>query len=382
MVGEGKGSPTLTPPSSLGKGCTAEHRAPNLFQQVFTLFRDVRPGSDLANFQLSPIFNMPKSQLQCYGESVYCTSEDILSRCGRGKTSLERFVAVVAWTISTTRPVIFGWAPFNPVLGETHHVSRGNLNVLLEQVSHHPPVSAMHATDEEEKLELVWCHYLAPKFHGKSVKAKIKGKRQLKILSHGENYEMNSPDLYFNILPVPGAVWAGSVSVLCKESGLEAELIFYKGQSFLGFGGNSRLIKGKIFHSQSSNILYEIAGQWDSSVILKDVQSGETSLLYDARQTILNLNTPVVKDLQGIRATESAVVWGEVNKDILEGEWEKAREDKREVEERERSLRKERSCRGEEWVPKHFSVSQNKEGQWECCPLEPSVPPAPIIVPL
>ncbi|KAK8943542.1 Cycloartenol synthase [Platanthera guangdongensis] len=34
------------------------------------------------------------------------------------------------------------------------------------------------------------------------------------------------------------------------------------------------------------------------SVILKDVQSGETSLLYDARQTILNLNTPVVKDLQ------------------------------------------------------------------------------------
>ena len=32
------------------------------------------------------------------------------------------------------RPVIFGVAPYNPILGETHHVSRGNLNVLLEQV--------------------------------------------------------------------------------------------------------------------------------------------------------------------------------------------------------------------------------------------------------
>lgn len=30
--------------------------------------------------------------------------------------------------------MIFGQAPFNPILGETHHVSKGSLNVLLEQV--------------------------------------------------------------------------------------------------------------------------------------------------------------------------------------------------------------------------------------------------------
>lgn len=29
---------------------------------------------------------------------------------------------------------MFGVAPYNPILGETHHASRGNLNVLLEQV--------------------------------------------------------------------------------------------------------------------------------------------------------------------------------------------------------------------------------------------------------
>lgn len=85
--------------------------------------------------QLPALFNMPKSQLQCYGEAVYCVAEDMLRRCNEGKTSLERFTSVVAWSISTTRPPIFGLAPFNPVLGETHHVSRGSLNVLLEQVS-------------------------------------------------------------------------------------------------------------------------------------------------------------------------------------------------------------------------------------------------------
>lgn len=84
--------------------------------------------------QLPPIFNIPKSHLQCYGETVYCIGEDMLSKCSKGKTSLERFTRVVAWSISTTRPMIFGQAPFNPILGETHHVSKGSLNVLLEQV--------------------------------------------------------------------------------------------------------------------------------------------------------------------------------------------------------------------------------------------------------
>lgn len=40
----------------------------------------------------------------------------------------------MAWSISTLRPMTFGVAPYNPILGETHHVSSGTLNVLLEQV--------------------------------------------------------------------------------------------------------------------------------------------------------------------------------------------------------------------------------------------------------
>jgi hypothetical protein len=84
--------------------------------------------------QLPPLFNFPKSQLQCYGESVYSTASDLLSNCNTGQSPIERLISVVAWSISTTRPPIFGVAPYNPILGETHHVSKGNLNVLLEQV--------------------------------------------------------------------------------------------------------------------------------------------------------------------------------------------------------------------------------------------------------
>lgn len=83
---------------------------------------------------------------------------------------------------------------------------------------------------------------------------------------------------------------------------------------------------------------------------------------------------------QGLWATESAVVWAEVSKAILKGDWDKAREAKRSVEERERKLRRERKARGEAWAPKHFRVAISKDGDWECWPLEQTVQPASITV--
>jgi len=118
--------------------------------------------------QLPPLFYFPKSQLQCYGESVYSTTSNsnLLNKCNNEQSPLERFTSVVAWSISTTRPTSFGVAPYNPILGETHHVSKGNLNVLLEQVSTNPPVSALHATDDKENIEMIWCQQAVPKFRG------------------------------------------------------------------------------------------------------------------------------------------------------------------------------------------------------------------------
>lgn len=98
---------------------------------------------------------------------------------------------------------------------------------------------------------------------GTSVEAVINGKRHLRLLSFGENYEMDSPNLLIRIVPVPSADWFGNVKIQCRDSGLEAELCYYKSRSFFGFGGNSRSVKGKIFHSKSLKTIHEIEGQWD-----------------------------------------------------------------------------------------------------------------------
>lgn len=79
--------------------------------------------------------NIPRSQLQCYGEMVYSFSgQDLLGECCRREQPIERLKSIVTWNISTLRPLIFGMAPYNPVIGETHHVSNGYINVLAEQV--------------------------------------------------------------------------------------------------------------------------------------------------------------------------------------------------------------------------------------------------------
>ncbi|KAJ1433450.1 Oxysterol-binding protein [Sesbania bispinosa] len=320
---------------------------------------------------------MPKSQLQCYGESVYSTALDLLSSLNTGKTPLDRLISVVALSISTTRPLVFGVAPYNPILGETHHVSKGNFNVLLEQVSHHPPVSALHATNEKENIEMIWCQIPAPKFTGTAVEGKMHGKRQVKVHNHGETYEMNFPHLLFRFVPVPGVDWVGNVSIRCLETGLVAELS-YTGQSFFGFRGNRRQIKGKIFDSLSMNILYKIDGHWDSTVTVKDTTTAEVRVIYDAKEVISGLQVPFVKDPESVWPTESALVWSELSQAILSKDWDKAMEAKRTVEERERELLRERESKGETWVPKHFIVSHNKEG-WDCSPIQKWVPDAPIV---
>jgi hypothetical protein len=42
--------------------------------------------------------------------------------------------------------------PFNPVLGETFEMKSKNYRLLAEQVSHHPPISALHADGKTYEL--------------------------------------------------------------------------------------------------------------------------------------------------------------------------------------------------------------------------------------
>ena len=58
---------------------------------------------------------------------------------------LSAFVIVYGLTIGTTKK------PFNPLLGETYEYTDPlfNTKIVMEQVSHHPPVSAFHIESDD-----------------------------------------------------------------------------------------------------------------------------------------------------------------------------------------------------------------------------------------
>lgn len=97
---------------------------------------------------------------------------------------------------------------------------------------------------------------------GTSVEVVFHGKRQLKLQSVGETYEMDSPNAQIKFIPIPWSHWVGNVKVVCKESGLVANLTFGK-HGFLGLGGDHRSVRGKIIESSSLNTIYQIDGHWD-----------------------------------------------------------------------------------------------------------------------
>lgn len=110
-------------------------------------------------------------------------------------------------------------------------------------------------------------------------------------------------------------------------------------------------------------------------------QSFNKTLTYKlSRKSVTNTEFVMIV-FQGVSPSESVVVWGEVSDAILKKDWERSSQAKRRVEDTARRLDRERNDKGEVWIPKHFSLSQDKNGSWECSPLEKSVPPAPIIVP-
>ena len=77
--------------------------------------------------------------------------------------------------------------PFNPLLGETYELTRNDILIVCEQVGHHPPVSAWHATGKDgDSFVFHGSIYPKVKFWGKSVEFKpqvktIKYRSSLKL---------------------------------------------------------------------------------------------------------------------------------------------------------------------------------------------------------
>lgn len=130
-------------------------------------------GKELTKITMPVSFNEPVSLLQRIAENFEYTK--LLDKAAHTDDVYERVALIAAFQISTTSPTADRLGkPFNPILGETYELSREELNfdLLLEQVSHHPPVSAFHCTAKDKSWVVYGSYEPKLKFWGKSIEIK------------------------------------------------------------------------------------------------------------------------------------------------------------------------------------------------------------------
>ncbi|CAF2849541.1 unnamed protein product [Rotaria sp. Silwood2] len=157
--------------------------APMLDRSSYSIFSVIKQaiGKDLTKFSIPVIWNEPLSFLQRLAECLEYSC--LLDQAALAEQSIERFHLLTAFIVSTLSTHIERMSkPFNPLLGETYELKmegKSPFHYIAEQVSHHPPISALHVRGQNWTLS----SNVEPKvkFHGTNVIAVSEGRWILRI---------------------------------------------------------------------------------------------------------------------------------------------------------------------------------------------------------
>lgn len=254
--------------------------------------------------------------------------------------------------------------PLNPFLGELFFCEcedpegRSKVEVICEQVSHHPPTTACFIRDQQNGVRAEAYSTQYTSLSGASVVVRQSGHAILTVDKHKESYLFPFPDVYAkNVLkgsPYPELY--GTYS-LFSTSGFTAE-IHFGGKSKNPFSSSDRNeFEAIIYKSQDSskNALFKLKGIWSDSWTISDA-TGEVlskySLSDPANQPVTMKLAPVDKQ----SPWESRRAWKDVAVPLSEGDFSTALNAKSKLEQAQRELRKKETAANQKWESAFFTL--------------------------
>jgi hypothetical protein len=340
-------------------------------------------GKDMTRMTLPVSFNEPTSLL-------YRTAEDMeyaemLNTAADRSDPTERLIYVAGFASSIFASTIGRVAkPFNPLLGETFEYCRPDLGYrfFIEQVSHHPPVSA--AIAQSPKWEYYGEANVNSKFYGKSFEFRHLGTWYLLLRTpDGEElytWKKVTSSVVGIITGNPTVDNYGPMEVKNWTTG-EACYLDFKAK---GWKANSAYqVSGKVVDAQGTT-RWSIGGRWNDKIYARLTPGYEAPLdaLSDAakhandkaflvweanpRPTGIPFNiTPFVVTLNALpdslrpylAPTDSRLRPDQ--RAMEEGEYDFAATEKNRVEEGQRARRRVREAKGDEFIPKWFRKAKH-----------------------
>jgi hypothetical protein len=167
---------------------------PKIKISVWTIIKD-SIGKDISKMSVPVYFNDTTNILQkCATSFEYC---DLLDKAMEESDSIRRLAFVSAYVITNLTCIERNVTkPFNPLLGETFELETPSFRFLAEQVSHHPPITAIDCQGKSGFK--VWsCNRAKTRFTGKCLEITPCYKYYVEMgpKYNNEKYEIDLPSI-------------------------------------------------------------------------------------------------------------------------------------------------------------------------------------------
>jgi len=285
------------------------------------------------------------------------------------KDAEKRMVLILKWFLSTLKQQYASRneklgsekKPLNPFLGELFlgkwEDSTGTTQLVSEQVSHHPPVTAYSIWNNKHGVRLQGYNAQKASF-GRTINVRQVGHAIYHLDEFDEDYLITLPSLHIESL-ITGSpfVELNRSSYIVSSSGYTAR-IDYSGRGWVS--GNKNTLSAVIFphgkEKSKSDVLYTAEGSWTDSFTIKSAKNASNKDLketYSAqKEPKATLQVAEIKDQDPL---ESRRAWQKVAQAIEKGDMNTTAHEKSIIEESQRALRKKEGSEGREWERRFFS---------------------------
>nr|GAT60448.1 predicted protein [Mycena chlorophos] len=319
-------------------------------------------SGDLSSLTAPPFILSPVSLTEF--PAYWCERPELFAAIADATTEEARALAVLKWFMSTlkgqytSRNESMGSEkkPLNPALGELFYGvwpdknGRGQTDLLVEQVSHHPPITAYVIENRSKGLKLVGHSAQKTSFSGGSIIVKQIGHAVLtvKLPAGGEvQYLVTLPRLRID------GLWYGSPYIELSDhsyivGGGYTCNIEYKGKGY--FSGKAHTFKATLSPIHSSGDIV-VEGTWHQNSKITHGGSGSFHDVSAPKEEVTAVGAEAGGEMGGM---ETRKLWQFVSKGIREGDFDSASKEKTRIENEMRQRRKDEAASGTTWPMKHF----------------------------
>ncbi|KIL95732.1 protein kes1 [Fusarium avenaceum] len=337
------------------------------FVDLAKFLSTLKSDLDLANVTAPPFFLAPASVVENPGS--WAKRPCLFTAPTQEQDPAKRSLAVLQLFLAGLRsqlyvagaPNVSIKKPLNAFLGELFLASwseaDSNTELVVEQVSHHPPITAMHIASKEHGIRADGYGRVEMTFNG-NINIRQIGHAIIHLDKFDEDYLVPLTDVtvrgFLSACLYPEIV--GTYTIV-SSSGYVSEIDF-SGAGL--FRGKRNSFEARIYHKDTpKKTCYKLSGVWSEGWKITD-SKGKLVETYsiDAENLSAQMQIdPVEKQ----NPRESRRAWKDVISSLEQGNYRDASAAKHEVEECQRQKRRDEKAQGKTWEPSLFKSMPGDE---------------------